>query len=422
MEKKPLVELKGISQVYKSGGRKFYALKDVNLKLYENEFVCLVGPSGSGKSSLLRIITGLQKPTEGDVFYKGKPLRGINPEATIVFQTFALFPWLTVLENVELALKARGIPKDIRLRIALDLLDRVGLDGFENAYPRELSGGMKQKVGIARAIAVEPSLLCLDEPFSALDVLSAETIRRDLLELWLGGKLPIKTILMVTHNIEEAVFMADRIVIMDKNPGRIVAQLEVNLKHPRNKKSPEFLKLVDRVYSILAGEIEEETEEVEKGFKLTLPDADISDLVGLLEFLKDKGKYDIYRLASDLGISSEKLLNLIEAAELLGFVEISEGDVAVTPKGVRFAEANILERKELFASSVKKLPIFRWLLKMLQSSEGKTLKYEVLRAALLLEFPEEEATRLLGTLIKWGRYAEIIDYDPEEGIIVLENW
>ncbi|OMH40780.1 nitrate/sulfonate/bicarbonate ABC transporter ATP-binding protein [Desulfurobacterium indicum] len=425
-EKRVLVDLKNISHMYKGREKSFYALKNINLKLYEDEFVCLVGASGSGKSTLLRIITGLQKPTEGEVLYKGKPLKGVNPDATIVFQTFALFPWLTVLENVEIALKARGIPKKIRVPIALELIDRVGLDGFETAYPRELSGGMRQKVGIARAIALEPELLCLDEPFSALDVLSAEAIRGELLELWIEGKLPTKTILMVTHNIEEAVFMADRIVVMDKNPGRIIAELEVNLPHPRDRKSQEFINIVDKVYSILAGKVVEELHtfaQAKKPGKFILPDVDISDLIGLIEYLDEKAekRYDIYKLADELNIGSEKLLNLIEAAELLKFVEVKDGDVILTPLGETFSQASILVRKEMFAVAVKKLPIFQWLINILKSADNKALKWDVLVASLSLEMPEEEAERQLEILIKWGRYAEIIAYDDENELIILEN-
>src|SRR5512139_2621670 len=235
-----LLELRSVNQMYGSGDRRFTAVQNVNLTLKEGEFVALVGPPGCGKSTLLRIITGLNKPSSGVVLYRDNVLTGVNPYATIVFQTFALFPWLTVQQNVELALKVRGVPAEERTKRAVALLDKVGLDGFENAYPRELSGGMRQKVGFARAMAVEPELLCLDEPFSALDVLSAEALRGELLELWTAGDIPTKAILMVTHNIEEAIILADRIVVMGKDPGHIVADLIVDLPHPRQRKSMEF--------------------------------------------------------------------------------------------------------------------------------------------------------------------------------------
>src|SRR5512136_1377742 len=254
-----LLEVRSVNQMYGSGERRFTAVQNFNLSMNEGEFVALVGPSGCGKSTMLRIITGLNKPSSGVVLYRDNVLAGVNPHATIVFQTFALYPWLTVQQNVELALKVRRVPPAERTKRAVALLDKVGLDGFENAFPRELSGGMRQKVGFARAMAVEPELLCLDEPFSALDVLSAEALRGELLELWTSGNIPTKAILMVSHNIEEAVFMADRIVVMDKEPGRVVATLQISLPHPRDRKSPQFIAKVDLVYATLAGQTQPET-------------------------------------------------------------------------------------------------------------------------------------------------------------------
>src|SRR3989475_2037153 len=244
-----IVQLEDITQRFGTGERQFVAIQDVSLAVDQGEFVALLGPSGCGKSTLLRIISGLTTPTEGRVFYRDQPLRGVNPHVAIVFQSFALFPWLTVQENVEVALKARGIPQTVATPRALDLIDKVGLDGFETAYPRELSGGMRQKVGFARAMAVEPELLCLDEPFSALDVLSAEALRGELLELWLNKAIPTQAILMVTHNIEEAVELADRIVIMDKDPGRVVAEIQVALRHPRHRKDTACVATLDKVYA-----------------------------------------------------------------------------------------------------------------------------------------------------------------------------
>ncbi len=422
-----LLEVRHVHQIYHSGSRQFVALQDVNLAVREGEFLCLLGPSGCGKSTLLRIITGLQRPTEGVVLYRGQPLLGVNPHATIVFQTFALFPWLTVLENVEVVLKARGIPPKLRTARALDLLDRVGLDGFEFAFPRELSGGMRQKVGFARAMAVEPELLCLDEPFSALDVLSAEALRGELLELWTEGKIPTKAILMVTHNIEEAVFMADRIVVMDKNPGRVIAEVTVDLPHPRRRRSPEFLEQVDRVYGILAGQTQPEHVELgvapgEPGRVRALPPITINDLAGLLEHVAEmlNRRHDIYRLAKELHVDSDHLLLVTEAAELLGFATISEGDIALTPLGETFAEASILARKEIFATRIRRLPIFRWLFSLLKAAEGQRLNRDVILRALELEFPPDEAEKQLETIINWGRYAELIAYDKAANVIFLE--
>jgi NitT/TauT family transport system ATP-binding protein len=423
-----LLEVRHVQQIYRSGSRQFVALQDVNLAVKDGEFLCLLGPSGCGKSTLLRIITGLQQPTEGVVLYRGQPLRGVNPHATIVFQTFALFPWLTVIENVEVALKARGVPPKLRTARAMDLLDRVGLDGFEIAYPRELSGGMRQKVGFARAMAVEPELLCLDEPFSALDVLSAEALRGELLELWTEGKIPTRAILMVTHNIEEAVFMADRIVVMEKDPGRVVAEMTVDLPHPRQRRSPEFLERVDEVYGLLAGQTQPEPVELgvapgEPGRIRALPPITINDLAGLLEHVAEMPdhRHDLYRLAEELRVDSDHLLRLTEVAELLGFATIGKGDIVLTPLGETFAEASILARKEIFATRIRRLPMFRWLLSLLNVAEGRRLKWDIVLRALELEFPPDEAEQQLETVVNWGRYAEVIAYDDATETIFLEE-
>jgi NitT/TauT family transport system ATP-binding protein len=422
-----LLELKNINQTYESGGSTFTAIREVNLSLHAGEFAALMGPTGCGKSTLLRIITGLQVPTAGQVLYRGSPLSGVNPHATIVFQTFALFPWLTVQENVEVALKARGLPPKLRASRALDLLDRVGLDGFETAYPRELSGGMVQKVGFARAMAVEPELLCLDEPFSALDVLSAESLRGELQELWTSGNLPTRAILMATHNIEEAVFMADRIVVMDKDPGRVIMNLTVDLPLPRNRKDPKFLNLVDRVYMVLAGQTQPEHVELgtapgEPGRTRALPHINIDDLSGLLERLDSmpNNRADIYALAQELQVNSDELLRVIEAAELLGFTTVAYGDITLNTLGETFAEASIRSRKEIFATRIRRLPLFKWLLGLLRASDNQQLEWDVVQKALELEFHEEEAERQLDTAIDWGRYAELLAYDDSSQILFLE--
>jgi NitT/TauT family transport system ATP-binding protein len=423
-----LLRLEHVYQVYGSGQRKFTAVEDVNLILQGGEFVALLGPSCCGKSTLLRIIAGLQPPSQGDVFYRGQLLRGVNPYASIVFQTYALFPWLSVLDNVELALKVKGIEKEVRVNRAIDLLDRVGLDGFESAYPRELSGGMRQKVGFARAMAVEPELLCLDEPFSALDVLSAESLRGELLELWTEGLIPTKAILMVSHNIEEAVLMADRIIVMDKEPGRIISELSIDMPHPRQRKSPEFQAWMDQVYATLAGQTRSETEELgtapgEAGYTRRLPEISINDLAGLLEYLveTDLPKHDLYILEDDLGIDPDHLLRLAEVAELLGFAVISKGDIELTPLGQTFAEASILARKEIFAARARRLPMMKWLLNMLRAAENHQLKWDVVEAALNLEFPPEIAQSQIETLIDWGRYAELLAYNDSTEVIFLEQ-
>jgi NitT/TauT family transport system ATP-binding protein len=422
-----LLQLEHVIQRYGSGARQFVAVQDVTLRLSEGEFVALLGPSGCGKSTLLRIIAGLQPASEGAVLYRGQPLQGVNPHATIVFQTFALFPWLTVLDNVTVALKAKGVPPQLRATRAIDALDRVGLDGFESAYPRELSGGMRQKVGFARAMVTEPELLCLDEPFSALDVLSAESLRGELLELWTGGNIPTKAILMVSHNIEEAVLMADRIVVMDKNPGRIVANLDVTLPYPRDRKAPEFQRVVDDVYATLAGQTQPEHVELgtapgEPGPTRQLPHVGIDDLAGMLEQVAGlpRNRAELFRLADDLGVDSGHLLELVDTAELLGFATIEEGDITVTTLGETFAEASILARKEIFATRMRRLPLVKWLLGMLRAAENHQLNRDVVQAALELEFPEPEAEAQVETMVSWGRYAELLAYDDDEERLYLE--
>src|SRR5437867_7086676 len=302
-----LLDLQSVTKAYRLETKEFLAVKDINLHIKPGEFVCLLGPSGCGKSTLLRIIAGLNAATSGVVSYHGRPLKGVNPYTTIVFQTFALYPWLTVQENVEIALKARGVPADARTERALKLIDIVGLDGFESAYPRELSGGMRQKVGFARAMAVEPELLCLDEPFSALDVLSAEALRGELMELWLNKKIPTRAILMVTHNIEEAAVMADRIVISGKDPGHIVTEIPVTLRHPRHRKDIAFQNLVDKVYAAVAGQSKPKEEALgtqpgQPGVTRPLRNWQLNAVAGLLEkFVEVVGRVDLYGMGVDWG-------------------------------------------------------------------------------------------------------------------------
>ena len=422
-----LQRLVTVSQVYGAGSRQFHAIKDVSLSLKEGEIVSLLGPSGCGKSTILRIVTGLQKPTEGQVVYRDKPLTGVNPRAAIIFQSFALFPWLTVQENVEVALKARGVSPKLRAPRALDMLHRVGLDGFETAYPRELSGGMRQKVGFARALSIEPEILCLDEPFSSLDPLSAESLRGELLELWTTGAIPTKCLVMVSHNIEEAALVSDRILVMDKEPGRIVAELSVNIPHPRDRKSKQFLEIVDRVFAILAGQTLPEADEHGSapgapGKTRALPHIELGDLFGLAEHIDSSpgNTVDIYRLADEFQMEVDEVLPLVEAAELLGLAIVSKGDISLTALGETFAEASIAARKEIFASRIRKLPFFQWLFTLLRNAERQQLKWEVVQTALELEFPPHEAEKQLDTAVTWGRYATLLAYEDDTGIMSLE--
>ncbi len=422
-----LVRLSGVDKIYGRGERATEALQNINLIIKAGEFVALLGPSGCGKSTILRIVAGLLPASKGDVLYRGKPLEGVNPHTTIVFQAFALFPWLTVQENVELALKPLGVPPLQRTKRALALLDRVGLDGFETAYPRELSGGMRQKVGFARAMAVEPELLCLDEPFSALDVLSAESLRGELMELWTSGAIPTKAILMVSHNIEEAAFMADRLVVMEKGPGHIIADLPINLPHPRRRKDQKFLQLVDQAYSLIAGKTRTEAEELgtmpgESGTTRPLPHAPISAISGLMERVNEESadRIDLFRLADELHEPLDDMLPSVEAAEMLGFAVVASGDLSLTPLGQTFAEASIQARKEIFAARIRRVPIIRWILNMLQHADNNRLDRDVFETALALEFSSDEAERQMETAINWGRYAEMFSFDDDDNDLFIE--
>jgi NitT/TauT family transport system ATP-binding protein len=412
-----------IDNVRKSFGNT-HVISGVNIDIEDGEFVILVGPSGCGKSTLLRMITGLNMASSGRVLYRGKLVTGINPYATIVFQTFALYPWLSVLGNVEIALKARGVAAPVRRERALQLIDMVGLDGFESAYPRELSGGMRQKVGFARAMGVEPELLCLDEPFSALDVLSAEALRGELMELWMAHSIPTRAILMVTHNIDEAVFMADRIIVMDKDPGRVVTEMNVGLRHPRRRKDTAFQALTDKVYAAVAGKTEPESLGIlpgQPGKKQKLPAAHLNALAGLVEKVAaEHGHCDLYVLSSDLVMNLDDLLPIVEAGEILGFLMVQEGDLELTPLGHAYAEASILARKELVAGRILRLPIIAWIYETLQQDDNQRVAKEYFVDQLQADFADRSEKQLM-IAVQWGRFAEIFAYDDDTDELFLES-
>ncbi len=416
-----MVHLKDVGKTFGRGKKRVEALRGINLTIREGEFVALLGASGCGKSTLLRIIAGLTDVTDGKMTYRGKPLSGVNPHTTIVFQSFALYPWLTVQENVEAALQPLGVPEPERADRSVRLLDRVGLHGFEAAYPRELSGGMRQKVGFARAMAVEPELLCLDEPFSALDVLSAESLRGELMELWQSGAIPTKAILMVSHNIEEAVSMADRLVVMDKGPGHIVQQIPVNLPHPRIKKDRAVLNLVDQVYAIITGKTQDEKTElgsapgVQPGSMRGLPHVPINQIFGLVEQVANEpsGRVDVYQLARDVGLPTDEFLPIVEAVELLAFARLDSGDLTLTRLGKEFAEADIQRRKDIFAEQIKRIPVINWMEQMLTSAKNQRVDRDVFTTALNLDFNPIETHDQLDTAINWGRYAELFSFDDD---------
>ncbi len=428
-----LLELKGIRLSYrKPGAPDLLVLDDVSLTLREGEIVGLLGRSGSGKSSLLRIIAGLNRPSAGEAFWRGQPLAGPSDGIALVFQTFALFPWLTVLENVEIGLEALKVPADERRRRALAAIDLIGLDGFESAYPKELSGGMRQRVGFARALVVHPQLMLMDEPFSALDVLTAETLRTDLLDLWIEGRLPIKSILLVTHNIEEAVLLCDRILIFASNPGRIATEIAVDLPHPRNRTKPVFRKLVDDIYALMTKRepVAQAGKRVPQGFPgtgigIVLPPISTNELAGLLETVAAppyEGKADLPALAATLQMEVDELFPIAETLQLLRFAEVDEGDIRLSGAGRQFVASEIDDRKRLFARHlVRYVPLVALVKKILD--ERPTHRASLARFTEELEelMSKEAAEETLRVIISWGRYAELFAYDEQEKRFSLEN-
>jgi NitT/TauT family transport system ATP-binding protein len=423
-----ILEAREVSKWYgEPGGQQVVVLNRMNLQIREGQITALLGASGSGKTTLLRILAGLSPASDGQVLYHDAPLAGVNPGVSIVFQSFALFPWLSVVENVEIGLLATGMDRRKAREKAVQVIDMIGLDGFEDARPRELSGGMKQRVGFARALVMEPEVLCMDEPFSGLDVLTAENLRGELMDLWLEKKLSTKALLAITHNIEEAVWMADRVVLLWGNPGRVADTLEISLSHPRDRKSPEFRRIVDKVYTILARPSEIESQGRIRPLALRrfqkLPHVRMGALTGLLELLLDRGgREDIYALEGDLGLEADELLPLTEAATVLGFAQVQEGDIRLTDVGRQFADGDIQERKQVFQEAVAgTVVLVGQILNALRQAPHRAMNEEFFMEFLEHHFTEEEAWRQLETAVDWGRYAELFAYDEQAGQLYLED-
>jgi NitT/TauT family transport system ATP-binding protein len=418
-----IIEARKVEKSYGSeGAGLIQVIAPMDLAIYPGEILAVLGPSGSGKSTLLRMLTGLARPSAGEVIHHGHEVGGPCENVSIVFQSFALFPWLTVLENVAAPLKARGVPAAERTERSVKILDTVGLDGFENAYPKELSGGMKQRVGFARALVVEPEVLFMDEPFSSLDVLTAENLRGELLELWQSHKMPTRAVFVVTHNIEEAVLLADRIIVLGKNPATIRTDFRVVLERPRDRKDARFTNLVDYIYRVLtrpdlapALEMVPAVAPRAKPKYQMLPHARRGAVAGLLEMLADhNGRDDMYRLAAALSFEIDDLLPVVDAAVVLGFAKLEEGDVEITPAGRAFAEADILRRKELFrTAALENIALIREITRSLEARADHTLPDGVFEDLLDEHFSEEEAKAQLETAINWGRYAELFDHDSD---------
>jgi NitT/TauT family transport system ATP-binding protein len=400
-------------------------LEDVSLRVHSGEVVALLGRSGSGKSTLLRILAGLIRPSRGEVLASGRVLKGPNAGVAMVFQSFALLPWLTVQENAELGLYARGVPKNEAEEQAQQALRMVGLEGFEGAYPRELSGGMKQRVGFARAFVMRPDVLMMDEPFSALDVLTAENLRGEISDMWEAGKFPAQSILLVTHNIEEAVMLSDRVVVLGANPGRVRGEVRIDIPRPRHPKNPRFAALVDYIYTVMTnpkadvGDVPAAAADQSR-FPI-FPHARVGGVSGLLEIIADQGgREDLPKLAERLRLEIDDLLPIVDAAVLLGFAEISEGDVIITPVGKEFATADVerswqLVRKQL----VERTPFVPTILETLQQKKSGGVKKDFFLDILDEHFSESEAEQQFETLVSWGRYAQLFEYDADEKRLYL---
>ena len=427
-----ILDVDNVSQSFSkgSGGSGAPVLEDVSLQLRAGEIVSLLGRSGCGKSTLLRLIAGLAPPTKGRVSFEGKPVEEPYSGVAMVFQSFALFPWLSVLDNVEIGLRASGAdPEEARKR-AIQAIDVIGLDGFESAYPKELSGGMRQRVGFARALVVQPKILLMDEPFSALDVLTAETLRTDLLDIWQEGRIPIKAILMVTHNIEEAVLMSDRILVLSSNPGRIASEIHVGLPHPRNRLDKDFRDLVDRIYSLMTQRPEAkpagpQTAATSLGLGLALPRISTNSIAGMLEEIAAdpyNGQADLPHLADSLQMEIDDLFPIGETLQLLRFADFVDADIKLTPAGRKFVDLDVDQRKKLFGEHVlANIPMAAHIKRVLDERPSHRAPAIRFRDELEDTMSEDYAERTLRTIINIGRYGELFAYDENAQAFSLEN-
>ena len=424
---KPVIDLRGVGKMFRTADHTDRAvLEGVNLTLREGEIVAMLGKSGSGKSTLLRIMAGLVGADRGEVHFRGQRLAGTAEGIAMVFQSFALFPWLTVQQNVELGLEAQGVAKTERARRAEAAIDMIGLSGFNSALPRELSGGMRQRVGIARALVTEPDLLLMDEAFSALDVLTGETLRDEMLDLWESGRANIKSILIVSHNIEEAVMMADRIVILSSDPGRVRAEVPVPFPRPRNRDDAHVRALIDEVYTLMTspaavGPRVPAMAAAQIGYRL--PDADISQMEAVLDLLHESpffGRADLPHLAEEAGLTDDDLLPACEAMQLLGLASIERGDITATALGRSYYETEPPERKVVFGKQLlAHVALAAHIRRELEQSENGEVGEEAILRAMEAFLKPEEAERVLKIAIDWGRYGEVYGYSFNSGMLTL---
>ena len=438
----PICECHNVTVAFDPSGER-PAIRDVTLAINPGEVVALLGPSGCGKSTLLRVLVGLLKPTSGEVLAHGKPLVGIHPGISIVFQNFALYPWLTVRENVQVALNGLGLDPATGASRVARCIDLVGLDGSEEAYPKELSGGMKQRVGIARALARGPELLCMDEPFSALDVFTAESLRSEVYRLWTGGNgeikagrgprgpvvTGVKSIMMITHIIEEAVFLADRIVVMGTRPGHIRQIVPNTIPHPRDYQSPPFQQLVQRLHDVIVSEHLPEETAAERAAEAAgmpacepLPYVNLGEVFGLLEVLRDNGgQMDVFRLDSLTDYDFGHTLAVVKAGEMLELLDTPKNQVILTALGKQFLDADINGRKVIVNRQLQKLGVFKFVLQILNEAADKRLPEDIVKEELAIRLTTEDIDQLFKTIVGWGRFAELFGYSAEDGILYLDQ-
>jgi NitT/TauT family transport system ATP-binding protein len=412
-----LCEARGVSHDFTlPNGKPLRVLQDINLSIAANEVVALLGPSGCGKSTILRILAGLIKPTQGEVLHHGQVLKGLNPGVAIVFQSFALYPWMSVAENIRAVLRAAGLAAGEVVDRAERAIRLVGLAGFEEAYPRELSGGMKQRVGMARALAVTPEMLFMDEPFSQVDALTAESLRAEVLDIWAGKDRHLCSILMVSHDIAEVAFMADRIVILGANPGRVRTVVPNKLPRPRDYRSRELLGLVDQLHDIITGSELPDAPAAqvpsEAGLLEPLPEASTSEVVGLLEYLDARGgRRDVFRIARDTHREFGRVISVVKAAEMLNFVDTPRSMVTLEPEGKHFVQASPEERKKIWKQQLLKLHLFQEVFEVLQRQPQHEVEREFVLETIIMRMPQENYERIFNTFIRWARFGDLFSYD-----------
>jgi NitT/TauT family transport system ATP-binding protein len=405
-------------------GNPLRVLEDINLNVRPNEVIALLGPSGCGKSTILRILAGLMPPTRGEILYHGQKLDGLNPGVAIVFQSFALYPWLTVTDNIRTVLEAAGRPPDMVRQRAEQVIRMVGLAGFEDVYPRELSGGMKQRIGMARALSVDPEILLMDEPFSHVDALTAESLRAEVMDIWGAKKSNLSSILLVSHDIKEVVYMADRIVILAAHPGRVRTIVENSLPRPRDYRSPQLLSLVDHLHEIITRtELPDPPAPAPAGLAPIepLPEASSSEIIGLLEYLDARGgRQDVFRIAADTNRAFDQVIRVVRAAEMLDFVDTPKRMVVLEPEGLRFVRATPEARKAIWRERLLTLRLFRDVHEILQRQPQHEIERGFILETIILNMPQEDYEKMFQTFIRWARFGDLFAYDEKAGIVALQ--